>query len=230
VQYAQQGDVDFSAKLQYYRRLRQLSLRDLAGKAGCSGSLLSMIEHGKVSPSLRVAENICAAFDMTLSDFLRMETTLNDSVLTSRTRGHLNLVKEWPGSRMLQIKSPAHNQLQGILLQIDGGCSMPIRQSMRSSNETSVVLKGEVGCWVGNNQFLMRTGEYICFDVQNAYRWWNRGTELAEVLTICPIEFCLFEKIEMEVLSSKWRKQYRRKTKTLKQDPSEALPLSMSLP
>jgi hypothetical protein len=34
----------------------------------------------------------------------------------------------------------------------------------------------------------------------------------------------------MEVLSSKWRKQYRRKTKTLKQDPSEALPLSMSLP
>lgn len=54
-------------KLRHARRIRGLRLKDVAGQAGCSESLLSKIENGKAAPSLLMLHRITEALGTTVA-------------------------------------------------------------------------------------------------------------------------------------------------------------------
>jgi transcriptional regulator with XRE-family HTH domain len=68
--------MDLGQKLKFYRRIRQMSLRDVAEKADCSPSFLSQIELERVSPTVKSLGKICCALGVTPADFLREETLI----------------------------------------------------------------------------------------------------------------------------------------------------------
>jgi transcriptional regulator with XRE-family HTH domain len=57
------------SRLQIIRKQRGLSQRELARRADVTNSTLSMIEQGKVSPSVGSLEKILSAFPMSLQEF-----------------------------------------------------------------------------------------------------------------------------------------------------------------
>src|SRR5512135_1904426 len=60
-------------KLRAVRQERQMSLRDLADKAEISASMLSQIETGKVSPSVRSLYTIANVLDVSMDYFFPEE-------------------------------------------------------------------------------------------------------------------------------------------------------------
>ena len=83
-------------KLRAARESRNLSLRELAGRADISASMLSQIENGKSNPSVRTLYNIAAALDMPVDAFFpnrseadMVSVSAHDQSFTDKTASEL---------------------------------------------------------------------------------------------------------------------------------------------
>ena len=56
-------ELRFGTKLKHARLTRQLRLKDIAARAGCSESMLSKIENDKVAPSVGLLHRIVSALE-----------------------------------------------------------------------------------------------------------------------------------------------------------------------
>jgi transcriptional regulator with XRE-family HTH domain len=68
---------EITARLQQVRKIYGLSQRELAKRAGVTNSSVSMIEQGRVSPSLSSLEKLLKGIPMNLKDFFSID--LDDS-------------------------------------------------------------------------------------------------------------------------------------------------------
>lgn len=59
-------------KIREFRKERQLTIQELAQKAGLSASYISQVETEKVSPSIAALKKIGAVLEVRTVDFLQM--------------------------------------------------------------------------------------------------------------------------------------------------------------
>ena len=64
---------DIAKRLQHVRQMYGLSQRELAKRAGVTNSSVSMIEQGRVSPSVSSLEKLLSGIPMTLKDFFNLD-------------------------------------------------------------------------------------------------------------------------------------------------------------
>jgi transcriptional regulator with XRE-family HTH domain len=204
-------------KLQFYRRLRRMSLRDVAEKADCSPSFLSQIELDRVSPTVRNLEKICKALDLTVSDFLRDDPVIAAPVTTTRLRENCPVVMQWSGAKLFNFFPPeVSTPFTALLLRVEINSVSPTRHSLHSLKELCIVLRGKLTCHIGKSEYPLAMGEGIFFDLITPHFWSNAGGELAEVLFTSPNSFHLFEQVENDVRwHVSWKRQKRR-TKTMR--------------
>ncbi len=74
---------DVGARLRALRTLRGISQRELAKRCGVTHSSLSLIEQGKVSPSVSSLSKILGAIPMSVGDFFTMELESTGKVFYS---------------------------------------------------------------------------------------------------------------------------------------------------
>ncbi len=124
-------------KLQAARKRRQMSLRDLAGKAEISASMLSQIENGKAFPSVRTIYSIAAALSVPVDTFFpdadehsEAATTPEPMALGKRTASDLR-------SALLQPQ----NGGSARVFPSDGHAGSPI---VHASDRPTIDLKGGV--------------------------------------------------------------------------------------
>jgi transcriptional regulator with XRE-family HTH domain len=205
-------DMALGQKLQFYRRLRRMSLRDVAEKADCSPSFLSQIELDRVSPTVKNLEKICKALDLTASDFLRDDPVIEAPVTTTKQRENCPVVMQWSGAKLLNFFPPEVNSpFTALLLRVDVGGVSPTRHSLHSLKELCIVLRGRLACHVGRSEYPLAAGEGIFFDLISPHYWSNIGDEVAEVLFTSPNSFHLFEQVENDVRwHVSWKRQKRR--------------------
>lgn len=70
---------EISIRLQKIRKMYGLSQRELAKRAGVTNSSVSMIEQGRVSPSLSSLEKLLNAIPMNLRDFFTIDFNHNSN-------------------------------------------------------------------------------------------------------------------------------------------------------
>jgi transcriptional regulator with XRE-family HTH domain len=199
-------------KLQFYRRLRRMSLRDVAEKADCSPSFLSQIELDRVSPTIKNLEKICKALDVTAADFLRDDPVIGAPVTTTRQRENCPFVMQWSGAKLLNfLPLEVNTPFTALLLRVDVNSVSPTRHSLHSLKELCIVLRGRLACHIGKNEYPLTVGEGIFFDLISPHFWSNIGDEVAEVLFTSPNSFHLFEQVENDVRwHVSWKRQKRR--------------------
>lgn len=74
---------DVGASLRSLRKQRGISQRELAKLCGVTHSSLSLIEQGKVSPSVSSLKKILNAFSMSVGDFFTMDLDSQEQVFYS---------------------------------------------------------------------------------------------------------------------------------------------------
>jgi transcriptional regulator with XRE-family HTH domain len=167
------------------RRQMDLTLNDVATRAGCSESMLCKIETGKVNPSItllrRLAEalliNVAALFeDKTPADIVQragQRPRINDNVL--RRGDGIVLERVVPHAPGVALQADIH--LVGV-----GGASDGLIS--HAGEEVGYVLEGVVELIVDSRTWRLEAGDSFHFRSERPHGYRNLGNTPARILWI----------------------------------------------
>lgn len=121
--------MDIGTKLKEVRRLKGMSLRDLARRVEVSASFLSQVEQGKCLPSLQTLGKISAALEVKTDYLLRNEEKPAKEVLEIKLPNRLKYLSVV--ASVITESSKVHHinkkDMEDILLAVDEACTNIIK-------------------------------------------------------------------------------------------------------
>lgn len=175
----------FGEKLRTVRERKKLTLKDVAGKAGVSESLISQIERNKVSPSidtlLLIADVLDIDYEYLFSDYRqkRKVTIVRRTDRDSISRNKMTIQQlSVPGD------GTADHAIEAFLLQIKTGGEKGDREYGHSGWEFGVILKGRAQLMYGNETYDLSEGDSVSFPSDIPHLFTNNGDHLLEAIWV----------------------------------------------
>ena len=173
-------------KIKTKRTQKNVTLEQLANKAGVSKGLISQIENNRTVPSLPVLFNIIHSLDEDLKTFFEdMHDAANKGNVLIIRKGQEKLfgkepVKGFSYKRIL-TRSVASQAADVVLLELKKNAS---RKQMISTDafECKYILKGKVEYQVEKEIFTLDEGDTLFFDGRAPHRLKNVGATEALIL------------------------------------------------
>jgi len=175
------------ARVRALREAMDLSLRDLAERSGVSAPMLSQVERGETSPTLRIARRIAAGLELRLSQLLRLDEDGAVTIVRSderrkgpgRVSGHTYeiLTPPLPGQR---AELSRHTLAAGA---VTGGPGDPPMHEP-GSRETALIESGTVVLVCDGHLFFNEAGATETFDADLPHHFENPGPDGAVLLAI----------------------------------------------
>ena len=175
---------DLGTRVRHARLARKLTLKAFAEQVGCSESQVSKVERGLVAPSLAMLHRMAAVIDTNVSDLLGHERYETGPVLRHGKR----LVSSFDaGASGIQLERIDTAQ-RGSLLQAHIHIVPPGAKSDGAidhiGEEVGYVIEGTVLLHLGNEQYLLETGDAFHFGSQIPHSYENTGTGTARILWV----------------------------------------------
>lgn len=176
----------FGEKLRFYRESRNLSLKELAGKAGISVGILSQVERGINSPSLRTLSKVRTALGLPSSFFFDDDhppvtgSDEPDFICRVADRPQLFLGPGAPHKELLHHGTPRVFEFMTIELPPNyesGTSSYP-------SEKGGYVLEGTVIMTVGDKTVTLHPGDSFLFDGIKPHTLLNPTDKVSKLLWI----------------------------------------------
>ena len=178
-------DINVGLRLQELRIMRNLSQRALADLSGLNFNTLSLIENQKSSPNVSTLQQLANALDVPITAFF--ETLSTDHKIVYQKEGQ-------------RYKMPFP---QGVFEDLGGGLALgegtPLLMILNPHEETDpepIVHTGQEfiycleGCltyWIGDQAYILETGDSLIFESYLPHRWENDTETVARALVvICP--------------------------------------------
>ncbi|MCK2182580.1 cupin domain-containing protein [Halomonas getboli] len=173
---------DVGARLRALRNLRGISQRELAKRCGVTHSSLSLIEQGKVSPSVSSLKKILDAIPMSVGDFFTMDLESRDQVFYSADE----LADVGTGDVIYKLVggNRATRALNFMVETYPSGADTGREMIAHQGEEAGVVLEGEIEITIGAETRVLGPGEAYYFDTNVPHRFRNVG-EVACRLVSC---------------------------------------------
>jgi len=172
-------------KLRHTRMTKGLRLRELAEKAECSESMLSKIENGRAVPSLKTLYRIAEALGLTVGQLFAQPVEPNGLVSRGGERPivHADPLRSGPGLTLERLipYHPSH-LLQGSIHNIAPGRSGGLVS--HEGEEVAYILEGQVEFIVGDDRFLLKTGDSICYRSEQPHGYRNDGDGHAKLIIV----------------------------------------------
>ncbi|PZX13100.1 XRE family transcriptional regulator [Palleronia aestuarii] len=185
---ASQDAARIGRRLRDRRKLRGLSLRDVAGRAGISLGQLSQIERGLSVPSLDAMIAICAGMDMPVSwlfDNAGPGGGADDEEMVVRRakRRILDLGAKGMVKEMLTPDHVRDVQMMRIVIR-PGGSTGETAYAHAEGAKCGTVLSGMLSLEIDGRVHLVRSGDSFAFPATAMIRFWNDASEDAEVIWV----------------------------------------------
>jgi len=172
-------------RLRQRRKVKRLSLKELAVMSDLSIGLLSQIERGVSTPSLRSLMQVCQALDMPMSWlFDRVEDDEIERempVVRMDQRRRMNLGS---GGMVKDILSPdwiSEIQLMRFVI-FPGGRSGDSPAQHPTGAKCGTVLSGTLGLEIDGQEYVINQNDSFAFRARSQYRFWAIGDEECEVI------------------------------------------------
>ena len=188
---AQAGRPESAVDLWLGQQLRQLrkqqgrSLSDVARACGMSVGLLSQIERGLSSASVKVLQLLAREFRVSVNSLLRNaeHTEGEDDGRVTRAGAHRYIDLKEKGISKEMYTPPACHSMDLCRASIEPGGSTGNELFVTGQGEQiGVVLKGSLELWVGDRVILLKEGDSFCYASSTPRRWRNPGTQTTEVI------------------------------------------------
>ena len=173
-------------KIKARRTRKNITLEQLAARAGVSKSLISQIEHNRTVPSLPVLFNIIHSLEEDLRTFFEdmHDSAGKSQVLIIRKGMEKHFTKEpvkgFAYKRIL-TRSVSSEATDVVLLELKKGASR--KQLIRTdAYECKYILKGDIEYQVENETFTLHEGDTLFFDGRSKHRLKNIGPADALIL------------------------------------------------
>jgi len=161
------------AKLRVLRKARGLTLAQLSQLTGCAISYLSMVENGKVDPSISRLKRIADGLGITVVDLFQAQTGAEVLVRKdgricgefthSKTRMEI-LVPPLPEAKQMDARL--------AIIHPDGGSE---GDYSHPGEEFGLVLKGTLELTIDGNYYRLEEGDSFYFDSTRTHRFHNPG-------------------------------------------------------
>ena len=173
-------ELQLGPRIRSLRQARQVTLRELAERAGVTESFLSQVEREVTSPSIASVQRIARALDLGIAELFVDEPPLGRVVRRGDRRrivyNGLNAVDEF-------LTAGRDGRLQVILTTLEpGGGTGDEAYTHESDEEVVIVLEGSLELWVGDEHHLLADGDSIAYSSRQPHRNRNPGPGQAVIL------------------------------------------------
>ena len=164
-------------------RLREgLSLRALAERSGLNINTLSLVEHGKSSPSVSTLQQAALALNVPISAFFESEPALKRIVHTSR---HRRPSAHFSHARMEYLgKDLSGNAVQPFVVSLAPGDGSGERLIVHTGHEFVYCLSGNVLFAIEGEDFLLGPGDSLVFECHLPHCWKNIGEIESQIILV----------------------------------------------
>ena len=171
-------------KLRQRRKVKQLSLSQVASMAGLSIGLLSQIERGISAPSLRSLSMICAALSMPVRWLFQYEQSNEsgeeDIVVRFSRRRKMDLGASSMSKEILSPDTLTDLQLMRFILHPH---SKPVEGIIHPTDgaKAGTVIAGVLGLEVDGRSYSLNPGDSFAFKSSASYKIWCIGESDCEL-------------------------------------------------
>ncbi len=174
-------------------RLRELrnesgfSLRELADRSGLNINTLSLIEHGKSSPSVSTLQQLARALEVEMGAFFELEHAPEQVVHTRACQRPLAILH---GAAMHNLgKDLIDHAVQPFLVNLPPGAGSGSSVIVHTGHEFLYCLSGELTLEIEERAYLLQPGDSLVFQAHLPHRWRNDGSVGCQILlVICPAD------------------------------------------
>lgn len=173
-------ELQLGPRIRSLRQARQVTLRELAERAGVTESFLSQVEREVTSPSIASVQRIARALDLGIAELFSDEPPIGRVVRRAERRRIV-----YPGLFAVDefLTSDPHGRLEVILSTIEpGGGTGDEAYAHESDEEVVIVLEGSLELWVGDEHHLLAEGDAITYSSRQPHRNRNLGPGRAVIL------------------------------------------------
>lgn len=171
--------------LRRLRRERGMSLQALADRADISVGMLSHIERGISTPSLRSLSRIRDALGVPLSSLFEEDAASSARTDHVRRRGNRPVLDLGPKYLIKELLSPSTaRDLQFMILTIPPGGGSGDQPLSSPGEKGGFMLEGMMRLEIGSNFLDIQEGDSVQFDSSIPHRFYNIGKVPAKVLWI----------------------------------------------
>ncbi len=164
---------------------RRLSLSAVAKNTGISVGLLSQIERGISSPSVRVLRGICKELDFPLEYLIEASDRSQDEtgrIIRAGDRRTVNFGSKKMVKEFLTTSDTGELQLMEIWLEPGGGSGE--QPYTHEGEECGVVLEGRMELFVDGVRYLLSEGDSFQFDSTLPHKFQNFADTETRVLLV----------------------------------------------
>ena len=165
--------MDVGERLQAIRKLKGLSQRELAKRAGVTNSTISMIEKNSVSPSISSLRKVLGGIPMSMVEFFseEMETPSAAQIVYKANE----LIDISDGAVTMKLVGRAHaSRAIAFLTEIyPPGADTGVEMLTHEGEETGIVVEGRLELVVGLETFVLEEGDSYYFESTKPHRFRN---------------------------------------------------------
>jgi transcriptional regulator with XRE-family HTH domain len=185
---AHEQDVVIGGRLRAMRKAQDLRLKHVAEQAGLSVSMLSQIERGISSPSIRVLRSICHALGVDgAALFAQHETPPApesgagaDFVVRVADRKPLSV----GGVTKYRVTPAGCSVMEGFLMEIGAHAVSDVNFVLQTGDKIGYVVRGKLRLFVDDLELLLEAGDVYGFPSGHRYRWENGWDSPTTILVI----------------------------------------------
>jgi transcriptional regulator with XRE-family HTH domain len=165
-------------RIREMRKAKNMSIPVLAERADLSSGLISQVERGLTSPSIRSLRQIGVGLEVPVEQFFTPAPEAGDAsgnvVVRPGSRRLLLLPHQGMYTELLTLGSGG--ALQAFIANIEPGGGSGLEFDTHEGEEAGLVLGGRLELWVGGERLLMDEGASFRFSSKLPHRYRNPGS------------------------------------------------------
>lgn len=174
------------ARLRMARKMFGISQRELARRAGVTNGTISLIEQGRVSPSVGSLKKVLDGIPLSLADFFTLDFAADRQVFFRRA--DLPDITLLAGQENISYRLVGHH-IPGKAMQMIHEIYQPGSDTgddpmlQHTGEESGIVIRGEIEITVGEQREVLGPGDAYYFDSRLPHRFRNRRDEVCEIVS-----------------------------------------------
>ncbi len=175
--------MDVGVRLQSIRKLKGLSQRELAKRAGVTNSTISMIEKNSVSPSISSLKKVLAGIPMSLVEFFSLEVEQDNH--TQVVYKASELVDLSSGAVTMKLVGKAHPSRAIAFLDetYPPGSDTGDEMLTHEGEESGLLVNGRLELTVSGEIYILESGDSYYFESSKPHRFRNPFEEPARLIS-----------------------------------------------
>jgi transcriptional regulator with XRE-family HTH domain len=177
--------VDVGQRLRELRNERNLSIRALAERSQLNVNTISMIENGRISPSVATLQQLAFALDVSIADFFDAGAPKNKIVY--QKVGQRSQIAFAYGTLADLGTGMDKRSAQSFLVVLEPHAESGPTPIVHTGREFVFCLEGRLAYIIEDQTFLLEPGDSLLFEAHLPHRWLNVGeTPTRSLLVLCP--------------------------------------------